>query len=141
MRTGRSVTAIPLIAEVDMHRFSFLGVALPVIALAACTDSGKSGVVVAPPDFTLATSRGAVLARELCGQCHGVDLNGGTVGSATCPALSVAGIYTLAEFNELLVLGVARDGKVVDPLMSAGWSLSSADRFALHEYLSRYRDQ
>ncbi|MHB1313777.1 MAG: c-type cytochrome [Gemmatimonadaceae bacterium] len=118
-----------------MSRISFLALVLPVLALAACTDSSDPGAVVAPASVTIATSRGAVLAQDLCAQCHGQDFNGATFGATACPALGGIKDYTFAQFNKLLVLGVAPDGEAVDTLMTATQALSEEDRLALYQYL------
>lgn len=123
-----------------MHRHSLLSIALPVLALAACSDVGNTGAAVgplAPETVNVSAARGAQLARDLCFSCHGPNFNGGTAGQVTCPSLSVLEGYSLDDFDALLSTGLARDGDVVDQ-MNAHWSLSFADRVALHEYLSKY---
>ncbi|MHB1313220.1 MAG: c-type cytochrome [Gemmatimonadaceae bacterium] len=124
-----------------MHRFPFLAAALSSIALAACSvgDDGRissnPGAVLQPPTVSAATSRGAVLARDLCAQCHGDTFIGAATDDGTCPTLKLIHDYTFAEFEQLLVVGVARSGNEVDTLMKATQGLNAQDRAALFQYL------
>lgn len=118
----------------------FAGI-LPAIALAACLNQDTVSSPVSPDAVTMVTSRGALLARELCGTCHGSSFQGGSVESASCPALSVVRNYTLAEFDALLATGAERDGGTTNGYMAVTRSLPPSDRAALHEYLKQYYDQ
>lgn len=114
---------------------------LPAIALAACLNQDAVSTPVSPNAVTTVASRGALLARELCGSCHGSSLQGGSVESVSCPALSVVRNYTLAEFDALLATGTERDGGSANGYMAVTRSLPPSDRAALHEYLKQYYDQ
>jgi len=126
-----------------MSRFSFFAVALPVIVLAACADSSTPDRVlapVAPEAMDPLATRGRVIAQTVCAECHGADFSGAVVGETACPGLSAVKPYSLAQFNTLLVLGVARDGDRIDALMAATTSLDEEDRTALYHYFIRYVD-
>lgn len=125
-----------------MHRFSFLGVALPVLALAACSDSSvvAPAAPAAPVEVIVVQSRGAVIAQSICAQCHGSGFDGATLGSTECPSLAPVGNYTLEEFTRLLFAGVARSGDEVDPLMTVNAEVSANDVSELLAYLKEHVD-
>jgi len=122
-----------------MHRIQFLPAALTAIAIAACSGdaitSSSPGAVLQPPIVVASTSRGAVIARDLCAQCHGENFGGAASDDGVCPTLQLVQNYTLAEFERLIVLGVSRGGDEVDYSMSATQTLSEQDRQALYQYL------
>lgn len=126
--------------EGTMRSFKFLAGLVPVFAIAACGSDGPTPTAV-PPAQVVELSRGAQLARDLCGECHGPDLLGATRGDVSCPALRFARGYSLAEFNTLLTEGIEPDGGTVNELMSVTRTLTPADRQALHEYLTKYAEQ
>ncbi|MFA6166615.1 MAG: c-type cytochrome [Gemmatimonadaceae bacterium] len=124
-----------------MHSFRILAGLLPAVALAACMDSNPVSGPTNPSEVTAVTARGAMLAREVCGSCHGSNFQGGTVGDVECPALTVVKNYTFAQFDALLTTSAERDGATANGYMTVTQSLAPADREALHQYLKNYYDQ
>lgn len=124
-----------------MRCFKVLSIALPAVMLAACSDSSTTGPAAAPTDVSLVYSRGAMLARDLCAQCHGATFSGTNTDSLTCPSLGIVRGYTLAEFDALITGGASKDGELVEPMVAAAWALSAEDKAALHDYLKNHLDQ
>lgn len=117
-----------------MRRFTVLVAVLPVIALGACGESSLPTSVVTIPAATTQL-QGEVVARNVCAHCHGADFRGMSQGLLITPSLSMAKRYNLEDFNRLLVAGVARDGRTVNPAMGATHSLSENDRQAVFQFL------
>lgn len=119
-----------------MSRFQFLAAALPAFTLAACGDSTTSSPVGPSPEFAVASSRGAILARSYCGQCHGEDLSGSSSALQTCPSMRVLQHYSFDEFEALLTAGVKADGEVASTMVLASEQLGPDDRRAIYDYLA-----
>ncbi|MCX5762044.1 MAG: hypothetical protein NTW72_11190, partial [Gemmatimonadetes bacterium] len=72
-----------------MSSFRFLSALLPIMALAACEDSKSPNATLAPVEVSVVKSRGELIARDACAQCHGPNFSGQTLDSIACPSLSV----------------------------------------------------
>jgi mono/diheme cytochrome c family protein len=115
-----------------MRCITFLAGALPVMALAACSDTpGPTQVASTVPP------RGQVVAQATCAQCHGADYRGDVSGTTGAPDLRVVTVYTLEQFDRLLCTGVTRSGEVVEDDMAADAfrTLQPEDRRAVYDYL------
>ena len=117
-----------------MQKLTFLAVLMPAIVLAACSDQASDKGITAMPQAT-PEIQGQHVAQNLCSNCHGAAYTGANLGSIVTPSLAIAASYTHDQFSTLLLTGVARDGRVVHPAMSATRSLSAADRTAVQQYL------
>lgn len=121
-----------------MYKFLFLAGLLPVLALASCSDEGTtsiSDVSLGPETGTITQARGAMVAQRVCAPCHGSDFSGAELAGTTCPSLTVVRLYSLDEFDTLLLEGTDPQGDPVNRLMSDSRGLSVQDRHALYEYL------
>ncbi len=128
-----------------MRRITILAATLPLL-LAACgdiptRDTAEPGQAAVPVE---GSARGQYLALGTCAPCHGADFAGGVVaGEYHTPSLSVVRNYDAAQFDALLVSGIAADGDAVGQLMKTNSveSLSAADRTLVREYLTSYLEQ
>jgi len=122
-----------------MRCLTMLGVALPLMTMAACKDS----IGPVPSDglpAPVVSSRGEVLARSTCASCHGAAFGGNDNSGPNAPNLQLIGGYTEAEFDRLLCTGATRSGESVDSSMVAlrFGELPEDDRWALYSYLYGY---
>ncbi len=124
-----------------MHSFRILAGILPAVALAACMDSVPVSGPANPGEVAAATARGAMLAREVCGSCHGTSFQGGSLGDVECPSLAVVRTYSFAQFDALLTMGVEPNGGFVNGYMTVTRTIAPPDREALHQFLKNYYDQ
>lgn len=119
-----------------MPKFRLFAVAVPALALAACGDRTTSSLAGPPNEISVASARGAILAKSLCAQCHGEDLNGRSNDYQTCPSLRDLRKYSLEEFEALLTAGLTKDGDVATAMVLASEQLGPDDRSAIYDYLA-----
>lgn len=122
-----------------MSTLRFLSALLPIMALAACEDSTISSAASAPTEVSMAKSRGELIAREACAQCHGPDFYGQTVGSMTCPSLSVVMSLSFDAFDAKLTEMTSGEDAAMAAAAAVIQALSTEDRRALHLYLAAER--
>jgi mono/diheme cytochrome c family protein len=92
--------------------------------------------IAAPPEEGDSLAFGRYLARSICTECHGVNLEGDV--SLGSPNLVVVAAYSLAEFERLLRTGVPRDGRELGLMAAAGERfglLTDAELRSLYTYL------
>lgn len=81
-------------------------------------------------------AEGAYLARTVCTECHGMDLNGNDRGS---PDLRIAAGYSLEQFTQLMRTGSALGGRELELMSSVARNrfshFTDAEIQALHAYL------
>ena len=121
-----------------MTKLMAIAVAASVLSCAACRDDS----VTAPPangggGVGSSVPRGAIVANSYCTPCHGTTLQGDTASGGATPSLALAGQYTSAEFDVLLIAGLTHDGRYVRDTMTSTsiTGISAADRHALYDYL------
>ncbi len=119
-----------------MSTLRFLSALLPIMALAACEDSTSPS---AATEVSMVKSRGELIAREACAQCHGPDFYGQTVGSMACPSLSVVMSLSFDAFDAKLTEMTAGEDAAMAAAAAVIQALSPEDRRALHLYLAAER--
>lgn len=119
-----------------MSTLRFLSALLPIMALAACEDSTSPS---AATEVSMVKSRGELIAREACAQCHGPDFYGQTVGAMTCPSLSVVMSLSFDAFDAKLTEMTAGEDAAMAAAAAVIQALSTEDRRALHLYLAAER--
>ncbi len=65
-------------------------------------------------DFSNVLQRGEYIARNACGECHGLDFKGQGVNHGDAPDLVVASAYSPEEFHALMRKGEATGGRNID---------------------------
>lgn len=120
-----------------MRKSPILIALLPCSLLVACANDRDPTAIAAPRgDAGYTALRGAKLAQDVCGQCHG-ELTGTTLGTPAGAPLCEVRSYTLGEFTRLLSLGVARNGNSLDARMNMTQTLTEDDHAALYAYLQQ----
>lgn len=89
------------------------------------------------PPYGPTAEYGAYLARTICTECHGARLE----GTATTPALSVVAGYDSTQFENAIIYGQARDGRLLKFAMPIERydALNPEERTALYLYLHSLR--
>jgi cytochrome c553 len=99
-----------------------------------------------PVDLGRQYALGRYISSVTCEECHGSSLSGDMAGPVKTPNLIVAGAYTRAEFERLMVAGVAAGGRKLNPMMSGVAKtrfsrLTPHERDALYAYLKARADK
>ncbi len=95
---------------------------------------------VLPADAGPQFAQGRYIASQTCAECHGMRLEGVTVGEGTIPNLIIAGAYSPAEFDRFITTGVTPGNRKINSLMvqvarSRFSQLTPGERSALYAYL------
>lgn len=89
------------------------------------------------PPYGSTPEYGAYLARTICAECHGARLE----GTSTAPALSVIAGYDSTQFENAIIYGEARDGRLLKfgmPIERYD-ALNPEEKTALYLYLHALR--
>lgn len=94
-----------------------------------------------PVDLGTQHALGRYIARVTCAECHGAELKG-----RGNPDLITAGVYSRAEFEQLMTEGVPTGGRKLDPMMegvakSRFSRMTVPERDALYAYLKARAEQ
>lgn len=102
-------------------------------------DFSKAQPVDLGPQYAL----GRYVSSVTCEECHGSSLSGDMAGAVKTPDLIVAGAYTRAEFERLIMTGVPVGGRKLNPMMSgvAKTRFAPHERDALYAYLKARADK
>ena len=93
---------------------------------------------VVPLDLGPQYALGRYITEVTCAECHGPKLEGRPhAPMGKIPNLTVAGGYTRAEFEKLMVQGVAAGNRKINPIM-AGVARTRFSHFTPHERDSLY---
>jgi cytochrome c553 len=83
---------------------------------------------------------GRYLARTVCSECHGTDLQGAPMDSV--PPLTVTRAYSLEQFTTLLRTGVAIGGRTLGLMAEVArrrfFAFTDAEISQLYNYLNSY---